>query len=268
MAQAGPRSASNLPKEFGYGCVDSDILKNNEARRENVCCFDLEDERSPSFLTKIEELMSNRSFHKIVLMATVYRAALGGNVVFLGMGAQVILSGLPDTVHLQAVRFLSERAKAIAEVQKIPYPQALSLVNKMDAGKKAFLSHYFDANINEPTLYHLTINASCVSLEHALDLTSRYCQLHFSSEGSLRLQTALRCRLLEKRAEILLFRLGMVHAMGKIEFQATGEGVLSVKGIIGGEHEKEKLLEALERLEEVNKVEDHMRVGVLSRIVY
>jgi len=41
-----------------------------------------------------------------------------------------------------------------------------------------------------------------------------------------------------------------------------------VKGVVGGEEEKKKLFEALSYLSEMKKIEDHLKVGILSRSLY
>ncbi len=41
-----------------------------------------------------------------------------------------------------------------------------------------------------------------------------------------------------------------------------------MKGIIGGKTEKERVLEALSKLHEVETIDDQLKVGILSRMVY
>jgi hypothetical protein len=95
-----------------------------------------------------------------------------------------------------------------------------------------------------------------------------YAGKYFTESADLAARKALKNKLLEKRAEILLFRLGMVHDYGKVIFAVEEEGVLIMKGVIGGEHEKKQLLETLGSLKEVKRIEDHAKVGVLSHIIY
>ena len=138
----------------------------------------------------------------------------------------------------------------------------------MDEGKKDFISHYFDMDVDDPTLYHLIMNSSYIGLDDALDMVSEYVKKHLTSVHTAETEQFLKNRLLEKRAEILLFRLGMVGSYGKINFEAADDGVLTVKGVVGGEHEKKALFESLSKNKEINKIEDHLKVGILSGMIY
>jgi hypothetical protein len=59
-----------------------------------------------------------------------------------------------------------------------------------------------------------------------------------------------------------------VGSYGKISFEAADNGVLTVKGVIGGDHEKKTLFESLIKNKEINKIEDHLKVGILSNMIY
>jgi hypothetical protein len=184
------------------------------------------------------------------------------------MGAGIILSEVPNVVSLRIVRPLSQRVKSVAEIKGITYDEALKQVHEMDEGKREFISDHFDKRIDDPLLYHLTMNSGQVSLENGLAMVQNYTGSYFTESACLAARKALKNKLLEKRAEILLFRLDMVHDYGKVTFAVEEEGVLTVKGVIGGEHQKKQLLETLGSLEEVKRIEDHAKVGVLSHIIY
>ncbi len=260
--------AKELALRLGYECVTRTFLEQVCREKEaNPLSLGLSEE-PPSLVEKLEDLMSNRNFHKVALMAGVYEYALRGDVIFIGMGSHLILSGIPNVMSIHVVRLLSDRVKAIAGVKNIPYDEALELIEKMDGGKKEFIENYFDRDIDDPTQYHMTINSSLVSLEDGLEIVLGYARTYFQKELEAEARLQLGGRLLEKRAEMLLFCLDLVHDYAKISFQALGDGILVAKGVIGGEHGKERLFEALKTLKGVKEVEDHLKVGVLSHIVY
>jgi cytidylate kinase len=265
----GTNFAEALAKRLDYKFVNRTFLNNDcKVNQDHVCVFGLEDDDSPSFLERIQELKSNRNFFKVSLMANIYDYALENNVVFVGMGAGIVLSETNNLLNIRVVRLLSERVKAIAQVKNISYEDAFDLVEKMDEGKKDFISHYFDVDLNDPTLYHLITNSSYIGLDDGLDMVSEYVKTHLTPAHTAETEQFLKNRLLEKRAEILLFRLEMVGSYGKINFEAANNGVLTVKGVIGGEHEKKTLFESLIKNEEINKIEDHLKVGILSGMIY
>lgn len=266
---AGTMYAAKLAERLGYACYGSEILKDpGRFAGDNFCELCAEEPEAPSFFERFEELMSNRNFYKTILHACVYDLALKDNVVFAGMGAQVILSGIPGAFHVRVVRRLSDRVRAIAQVKNTSTDDALSLIEKMDHSKKEFMSHYFDTDPSDPTLYHLTVNSSRVPLEYAVDVAETYVTRYIAPEQMTEAKALLGRRLLEKKAETMLFKLDMVHDYGKVTFEAREDGVLAVRGVVGGEHAKKKLFEALEGLRNVQKIEDHVKVSVLSHILY
>jgi len=265
----GTGFAEELAKRLNYTFVNRTLVNNDcQVSKGHACVFGLTDEESPSFLERLQELKSNRNFFKISLMANIYDYALRNNVVLVGMGAVIILSGINNILNIRVARLLSERVKAIAQVKGIPYDDAFDLVEGMDEEKKDFISHYFDIDVDDPALYHLTINLSYIGLDDALNMVSDYAKKHLTLTHPVETEQLLKNRLLEKRAEILLFRLGMVHSYGKVTFEAADDGILTVKGVLGGKHEKETLFESLNKNKDIAKIEDHVKVGVLSDMVY
>ncbi len=264
----GTHFAETLAKRLDYKFINRTFINNNcEVDKDHFCVFGLDDDDSPSFLERIQELRSNRNFFKISLMASIYDFALKNNVVFVGMGAGVILSEIDNLFNIRVERLMTERVNAISQVKNISYDDALDLIEKMDEGKKDFISHYFDINANDPTLYHLIMNSSYISINDGLDMVSEYVKKRLAPEHTLKTECFLKNKLLEKRAEILLFRLGMVGSYGKIQFEAD-DGILIVKGVIGGKNEKKELFESLSKNKEINKIEDHLKIGILSGRIY
>jgi cytidylate kinase len=265
----GAKFAETLAKRLNYKFVGETLISSDQPTdKDHICDFGLDDDDSPSFLERIQELKSNRNFFKICLMANIYDFALKNNIVFVGMGAGIILSEIDNLINIRVVRLLSDRIKTISEVKNITYDDASHLIEKMDEGKKDFITHYFDMDINDPTLYHFTMNSSCINLDDGLEMIEEYVKKHLAPVHSAETEQFLKNRLLEKRAEILLFRLGMVGSYGKINFEATDNGILAVKGVVGGEHEKKVLFESLSKNKEINKIEDHLKVGILSGMIY
>lgn len=263
----GTLFAKALAKNLDYKCINRTSFNDHcQAINNHVRLFGLQSEESPSFLGWLQEVMSNRYFFKISLLANIYHCALQNNVILVGMGAGIILSGRENVLHLRVVRLFSERVKAIAEVKNIPYDDAFDLVERMDEGKKDFVSRYFDEDVNDPTLYHLTINTSYLKFDDVLNMISDYAKNHLTPAHPAETEEFFRNRLLEKRAEILLFRLGMANNYGKISFEAIDDGLLIVKGAAAGAEEKERLFASLNKNKEIKKIEDYLNVGMSSDI--
>ncbi len=258
--------AEELSKRLGYTYVDKSYCSIiGEEVKHCLEYFKDEEEVAPDLIERVSALMSNRSFYKINLIATVYSLALKNNVIFVGRGANIILEHIPNVLSLQILSSLEDRVKAISEVKNIDYDNALNLINKMDNEKKKFIEYYFDRDIFDPALYHFIINLSYVPLNNAVETIENYVKKYFSEADYEKSLPLIRNKLIEKRAEIILFGLGMTQ---NVNFIMKDDGTLVVKGIVSSENEKKKIFKALEHLEEVKKVEDNLKTGILSRMIY
>lgn len=228
----------------------------------------LEDEPSPSLLQRSKDLLSRKSFFKLALSACIYDFALKHDIVFVGGGAHFVLEHYPGLLSIQVVRNMSDRIRDISHDKSISYEEALDLIEQKDRAKNKFISYYFDADLFDPLKFHITFNASLVSLDEALTFAASLARRHFSEVNREEAQGFLERRLLEKRAEILLAGRETAGDFGKVTFEATSVDTLLVKGVIGSEEKKKRLLKTLWNLKGLKGIEDQLKVGVLSRLIY
>jgi cytidylate kinase len=264
----GTLFGKTLAEKMGYPYIDKSFCSVLSDEAKHYLHFESEEEEAaPLLIQRIAELMSNRNFYKANLMTTIYSMALKGNIIFCGRGANIILEGVPDVLSILTVGKLSDRVKGIAEVKGLSYDDALKLIERADNEKRKFVEYYFDKDLFDLSLYHLVINMSLMPIDNSEEMVFNYVNKYFTEAGRVESQKILRKRLMEKRAEILIFGLNMSKSV-KLSFEAKDDGVLAVKGIVSGEGEKKRLLTALEAVEGVQKVEDNLKTGILSRMIY
>lgn len=263
----GTTFAKELAKNIGYKYIDKQFVDDYcKKTDQNICTFGLDDEESPDFFERLMELFTNKSFFKISLMATIYKLALEDNLLICGRGASFILQGLKNIINLQIVAHFSDRVKAVAKIKNISIDEAKDLVEDRDKERKEFIEYYFEKNVFDPLNYHLVINTSHVNLDETLDIS----KVLLSKLDKANLEEDkkwLKNRLAEARANILLFRLDLVQGFGKINFEATGE-TIKVSGVIGSESDKKKLFDNLIKLEGIKNIDDYLKVGILSHLIY
>jgi len=261
----GTSFARELANRLGYSFINRTFINNDCSESvDHIRPFGIVDETAPGLHGITQELMADAHFYKVSFLANILDHALKDNAVLAGMGAGIILTGLANTINLRVVRIMAERVRCIADVKNIPYDDAFDLVEKMDESKLEFINRYFNADVTDPSLYHAVINSSYVSLDEAVDMVANYALKHFTPVHKSRTETILKMRLLEKRAEILLFHLGMGHCYGKVVFQAASDGSLTVSGIVRNEAEKGRLLKALSRNSEIMGIKETLETGVFE----
>jgi cytidylate kinase len=264
----GSQFARQLADASGFHYADETFIRQIEQNVENSSPLlsSIEDEVGPGFLEKLSGLMDNRSFYRIALSLCLYELALKSDVVIVGAGAHLIFVDYPSLVSLQIVKKLSDRVRSVAYERNLTVDDALELIEDKDKGKAKWIKNYFDKELFDPLQFHMAINLSLIPAEKALNLVAPFGTALFEGIAGDISGAWLKNRLLEKKAEMVLFHLGLTHGP-MIEFHADN-GRLTVKGIVGGKHEKEKLVEGLRKMSEVTSVVDELRVEVLSRMLY
>lgn len=99
---------------------------------------------------------------------TILRLAELGNVIIIGRGANVITSSFKYAVHVRLVGSIEKRAERVCKLTGMERSQAIDFIQKEDLGRKRYLKAYFNADIDDPLLYHMTINTDLVPFDLAV----------------------------------------------------------------------------------------------------
>jgi cytidylate kinase len=89
---------------------------------------------------------------------TVLRLAALGNVVLVGMGANLITAKLKHVLHVRLVAPLDQRLRHAEQYYHLSPKDAVEFVRKQDLARRRFVRRYFNADIEDPLGYDLTIN--------------------------------------------------------------------------------------------------------------
>jgi cytidylate kinase len=96
---------------------------------------------------------------------TVYQIAELGNVIIVGRAGNFIAAKLKNTFHLRLVAPLNERIKNAQKLYNLSKTESQKFLNKEDKSRKEFIFKHYHKNIDDPLLYHLTLNTSLLSFE-------------------------------------------------------------------------------------------------------
>jgi cytidylate kinase len=98
---------------------------------------------------------------------TILRLAELGNVILIGRGATMLTRKLDYVFHVRLVGSLEKRVQHIQELQHLGREAALDVIRQEDRGRKRYMKQYFETNLEDPLLYHLSINTDLVPYEEA-----------------------------------------------------------------------------------------------------
>jgi len=105
--------------------------------------------------------------HKMA--STILNLAEIGNVILIGRGSNVITSHLKNTYHIRLVAPLDQRIKHLQKSRDIKKEWAKNILLRGDENRKDFLLRTFRKDIDDPLLYHSTINVSLFSFDELVN---------------------------------------------------------------------------------------------------
>jgi cytidylate kinase len=101
---------------------------------------------------------------------TILKLASLGNVILIGRGGNVITARSPNIFHVRLVAPLEQRIEHSHNAYGMTKTEARKFCLHEDLGRARYLKKYFNADINDPLLYHLVINTGLVSYDEAAKL--------------------------------------------------------------------------------------------------
>lgn len=94
------------------------------------------------------------------------------NVVIIGWGAQCILRGKPNTLHVHLVKDPETKEKEVMEARKLDRQAAKNFIEREESDLKAYIKHYFNQQWNDARLYDLVIDMGKTSVDQAVEMIS------------------------------------------------------------------------------------------------
>jgi cytidylate kinase len=122
------------------------------------------------------------------LVARVTETILGlaelGNCIIVGRAANVILAKTPSVFHVRLVSDLACRVSRVMKDKGMTEAEATEFIRHEDSARENYLRAHFDADINDPLAYHLTINTDWVTIEDAAELIAQAVLRRFPANPS------------------------------------------------------------------------------------
>jgi CMP/dCMP kinase len=101
---------------------------------------------------------------------TMLKLARAGNVIIIGWGSNLIMAGLAHAFHVRLVAPLEKRVDHACQFYSLTGNEAHKFCVNEDRARERYFKKYFNADINDPLLYHLMINTGRVSYDEAAKL--------------------------------------------------------------------------------------------------
>lgn len=179
-----------VAKKFGYTFADTEIIK-MVAQMANVSTHfvnTVEKEAGGKFSKFISKTVSKPLVGRILkdergyideeiyldyLVLIIAQMGDDGNVVILGRGSQYILNDHPDAYHILLIDTFENRVRFMQKNYDLSQGRATQAVKNEDKRRLNLYKKLGKTDYDHPDLYHLVLNMSKVSLEHALQLVCK-----------------------------------------------------------------------------------------------
>jgi CMP/dCMP kinase len=93
-----------------------------------------------------------------------------GPAVIVGHGAQCILQGHPEVMHVLAHAPFPRRVRRVADHFHLDERAATERVRQSDADRRRYIREHFSRDWLDPTLYHLAVDTGRFGVEGAAEL--------------------------------------------------------------------------------------------------
>ena len=98
---------------------------------------------------------------------TIQRLAGRGNVILVGRGSHIVTSALRHVFHVRLIAPLEVRIRHVQDHFRLNPKEAAAFIRRGDAAKARYIRRNFEAKVNDPLRFHITINTGRMSFETA-----------------------------------------------------------------------------------------------------
>lgn len=168
--QNGEQIAKMTAESLGYRYVDREILK-SVAEKYHIAEVKLIQalDELPSFFS-----MSSKKWKQYLayIQEAVMGELLDDNVVTHGMAAHLYVRGVSHVLKVRILMDHDERAKQMADQEKIAFEKAKKLIRHQGKHRKRWSLDAFQLDEADPSLYDIMVNISQIDSEEAVGMIS------------------------------------------------------------------------------------------------
>jgi cytidylate kinase len=109
---------------------------------------------------------------------TILRVAGLGHAILVGRGANVITARLPNVFHVRLVAPLATRIRHTAKYYHLNESEAAKMVREQDHARRRYVRRYFNAEIDDPCLYDVTLNTGRLGFTRSAEIIAQLALQH------------------------------------------------------------------------------------------
>jgi cytidylate kinase len=167
----GVEIAERVAERLGYRCLARDVLI-EASKAFNIPEIKLTQalEDTPSFF---ERFTQEKKIYISYIQAALINHFKADNIVYHGLAGHFFVKDIPHVLKVRIITDLEYRIKFVMKRDKITRDKAIDFLDKIDSSRRKWGQYIYGINIEDPSLYDITINIEKLSLEVAVDIICR-----------------------------------------------------------------------------------------------
>ncbi len=256
LGSLGAEIAKTVAENLNYRVADKEsIWTMMLGYGMQMCEMQTIDEKNPP---RWDFLSIQRRIFLNFIRKAIHELARNGRVVILGRGGQLILKDIPGTLHARIFAPRQIRIGRLMESEGINEKYARQIIVQSDHDSSGYIRSFFNADWDDPCLYHLLINTGSVALETAVQLIIRGVHSPEIQAGAEKASDKIADLALVQRIEAKILNILGIEVRN-VEIRAE-KGVVVLKGSVTSSLNKENSEKAVIGLEGVERVENQLSV--------
>jgi cytidylate kinase len=162
----GRSTAECLSRALGYPCVGREILQ-EAARTVGVPVEDLSGklEAAPSLFHRLTQ---ERKRYLLAVQTALADHCTTGRLVYHGLAGQFLLRDLPGVLAARLIAPLEVRVRTLTSSHhRMTQEAAEEFIRNVDEERRRWVKLMYGADVEDPSLYDLTVNLEFITLETA-----------------------------------------------------------------------------------------------------
>lgn len=162
----GRKTAECLAETLGYPSVGREILQ-EAAEKLGVSAEDVSErlEAPPSLFARLTE---ERKRYLLAVQTALAEYSVTGDLVYHGLAGQFLLKDLPGVLAVRLIAPLEMRIQALMSAHhRMSRKAAEEFIQNVDDERRRWVRLMYSADVEDASLYDLTVNLESISLETA-----------------------------------------------------------------------------------------------------
>ena len=194
----------------------------------------------------------------------MYELAAQNNVVIVGRGGQVILKGIPGTLHFRIIAPYATRLSRVMEENGYDEKNAQRTIRQRDSDSAGYLSTYFNSGWNDSNLYDLVINTKTIVPSESVEMITRMLESNKLNKAPPMAESLHDLALTHKAKSELL---NITQKVDRVELEFD-KGVAYLSGLVRSSQIRNRCEQIILNIQGVKTVNNQINIRDENKIVF